>query len=145
MWRKARLVSDVIGRTLASADAAGGDTKLFFRDLEADLAHAMYPEVVPAWVGRQAELLALVDTVGDYSLHEPPTTEPGASELGDDPGSGANCVLDLVGRYLKLNPHERANLSVVLFNCDSARLPREVICGVASMQEDEAETRCQVL
>ncbi|KQO70635.1 FtsK/SpoIIIE domain-containing protein [Methylobacterium sp. Leaf88] len=145
MWRKARLVSDVIGRTLASADAAGGDTKLFFRDLEADLSHAMYPEVVPAWTGRQAELLALVDTVGDYSLHEPPTTEPGAGELGDDPRSGANCVLDLVGRYLKLNPHERANLSVVLFNCDSARLPREVIYGVASMQEDETETRCQVL
>ena len=35
-------------------------------------------------------------------------------------------MLDLVQRYVALHPHEQANMSVVLFNCDSARLPANV-------------------
>ena len=48
-------------------------------------------------------------------------------------------------RYLTLHPHERANMSVVLFNCDSARLPQAVVEKVGTIHEDDDETRCQVL
>lgn len=44
-----------------------------------------------------------------------------------NPLEGANCVHDLVERYLALQPHEHANLSVVLYNCDSSRLPQAVV------------------
>ena len=58
---------------------------------------------------------------------------------------GSACVLDLVRRYLRLHPHERANMSVVLFNCDSGRLPQAVVEKIGTIHEDDNETRCQVL
>ena len=54
-------------------------------------------------------------------------------------------MLDLVRRYLALHPHERANMSVVLFNCDSARLPQAVVDKIGSIHDDDEDVRCQVL
>ena len=36
-------------------------------------------------------------------------------------------------------------MSVVLFNCDSGRLPQAVVEKVGTIHEDDNETRCQVL
>ena len=57
----------------------------------------------------------------------------------------SNCVLELVQRYLTLHPHEHANMSVVLYNCDSARLPQAVVDRIGQLYEDEDDVRCQVL
>lgn len=145
LWRKARLVADLVQRLLTSRDAAAGDTRLFFRDLATDLAHPLYPEIVVAWTVEEPRLLSVSDVVGDYTLNEPPVADPDAGEdTNENPAEGSACVLDLVRRYLALNPHERANLSVVLFNCDSARLPQAVVERIASIQDDD-DVRCQVL
>lgn len=145
MWRKAQLVASIV-RTALSGRIQEGDTRLYFRDLAADLRHPLYPEVVISWTDRKADLLSLIDVRADYSLHELPVWRGDASaDVNDDPAEGAAAVLDLVRRYLALHPHERANMSVVLFNCDSARLPQQVVQGMAGINDDAEDVRCQVL
>ncbi len=145
IWRKAELVSELINRLLSARELAG-DTRLFFRDLDQDLTHPLYPEIAVIWTEASPRLLSLSDVVQDYSLHEPPVLESeGNDETNDSPAEGSACVLDLIRRYLRLHPHERANMSVVLFNCDSGRLPQAVVEKVGRIHEDDNETRCQVL
>lgn len=146
MWRKARLVSQVVRIVLDGSSGLAGDTKLFFRDLSADLDHPFYPEVTLSWSGRKPELLAHTSHRSDYSLHERPVAGAASpADATEDAGNGGACLLDLVGRYLTLNPHERSNMSVVLYNCDSARLPQEVVAGLGNLQDDTDDLRCQVM
>lgn len=146
MWRKSRLVAQVVRTVLEGAEGIAGDTRLFFRDLASDLDHPFYPEVTLAWNGRSPELLALTAHQGDYSLHERPTMKPAAAgDASEDVGEGGRALLDLVERYLSLNPHERSNMSVVLFNCESERLPRQVVTGLEGLQDDGEDVRCQVM
>ena len=145
IWRKAELVSQLINGLLSAQEFAG-DTRLFFKDLERDLTHPLYPEIAVIWAEASPQLLSLSDVVQDYSLHEPPVlASDGSDETNESPAEGSACVLDLVRRYLTLHPHERANMSVVLFNCDSGRLPQAVVEKVGTIHEDDDETRCQVL
>lgn len=144
-WRKARLVNEVVNRVLQTASGLEGDTKLFFKDLAEDLAHPFYPEVVAWWSGKKPELLSLADIQGDYSLHESPVLDlEDGTEISDDPRPGSQCLLELADRYMTLHPHERANMSLVLYNCDSARLPQQVVEGMSALREDE-DIRCQVM
>jgi len=144
-WRKAHLVRQVVRSVIDQPSGLEGDTKLFFRDLAEDMRHVFYPEVVVSWTGRKPELLTLVDSQGDYSLHEKPVLEgAGGGETNDDATAGSNCLLDLTQRYLNLHPHERANMSLVLYNCDSARLPQQIVEGLGELNDDE-DMRCQVM
>ena len=146
MWRKARLAADLVDQLLNAREVIFGDTRLFFKDLEQDLAHPLYPEVAIIWTADGPQLLAISDVLLDYSLHEPPVAgSEGGQDTNESPVEGSACVLDLVRRYLTLHPHERANMSVVLFNCDSARLPQAVVERIGSIQDDDEDVRCQVL
>jgi S-DNA-T family DNA segregation ATPase FtsK/SpoIIIE len=146
MARKASRVADLLRHLLSSVEVRFGDPRLFFRDVQEELSHPHYPEVVVAWRADQAELLALTDTVGDYSLNESPVaSDEGADETNENPAESASRVVNLVQRYLTLQPHERANLSVVLFNCDSSRLPLAVVEKLGSLQQDDEDARCRVI
>ena len=146
MWRKARLAAGVVAMVLDGAKGLAGDTKLFFKDLAADLEHPFYPEVTLAWSARKPELLSLASHRADYSLHERPVLgSDGPADVGDDAGAGGDCLLGLVDRYLTLNPHERSNMSVVLFNCESPRLPQQVVAGLGNLQDEADDLRCQVM
>ena len=146
LWRKARLAADLLDKLLMTREVMFGDTRLFFRDLEQDLSHPLYPEVAVIWTADGPQLLAVSDVVQDYSLHEPPVpAADGGEDTNESPVEGSACVLDLIRRYLALHPHERSNLSVVLFNCDSARLPQAVVDRIGSIQNDDEDVRCQVL
>lgn len=146
MQRKAYRVAGLLQHLLTTEEVFFGDTRLFFKDLERELAHPFYPELVLGWIEQKPELLVVSDVVQDYSLHETPTI---GEDVGDDtnenPTDGSNCVLDLVERYLTLHPHEQANMSVVLYNCDSARLPQAVVDKLGALHEDDDDVRCQVL
>lgn len=144
VWRKAHLVREVVRSVIDVPGGLDGDTELFFRDLAEDMRHVFYPEVVVSWTGRKPELLSLVDSHGDYSLHERPVLEGAGGETNDDATAGSRCLLDLTKRYLNLQPHERANMSLVLYNCDSARLPQEIVEGLGEFNDDE-DMRCQVM
>ncbi|TAM79688.1 MAG: hypothetical protein EPN47_17980 [Acidobacteria bacterium] len=144
---KAHLVSDLIKRLLVPKQVEFGDSRLFFRDMQECLSHPFYPELAIGWDENQPELLCATDTVSDYTLHESSVAaDDGLDDTNENPAGGANCVVDLVKRYLALQPHEHANLSVVLYNCDSSRLPQAVVEKIAAMDEDEEnEVRCQVI
>ena len=144
--RKAHLIADLVELLLTLEQAQFGDPHLFFKDLQQELKHPFYPEVVLGWHGDKPALLALTDIVGDYTLHESPiASDDGFDDTNESPVQAANKVLDLVRRYLALYPHKQANLSVVLYNCDSARLPQVVVDKIGTIYEDEDDVRCQVI
>jgi DNA segregation ATPase FtsK/SpoIIIE, S-DNA-T family len=146
MQRKAYHVAGLANHLLTADEVFFGDTRLFFKDKDRELAHPFYPEIVLGWAHNKPELLSLSDVVQDYSLHEAPTIgDESTDDTNDNPSDGSNCVLDLVQRYLELHPHEQASMSVVLYNCDSARLPQAVVDKLGALYEDEENIRCQVL
>jgi S-DNA-T family DNA segregation ATPase FtsK/SpoIIIE len=146
MHYKALHVASLVRQLLSSQEAHFGDTRLFFKDLQQELAHPFYPEIVLGWRESQAELLSFADADQDYSLYEPPIVPQGESEgTNENPAEGSNRVIELIERYLSLHPHEQANMSVVLFNCDSARLPQAVVDKIGTLYEDEEDVRCLVL
>ena len=143
---KARRVADLIKTLLTIKEVDFGDPRLFFRDTEMELAHPFYPELALGWQENEPVLLSLTDWVGDYSLHEIPTiSSNGIDDTNENPTEGANQVVELVQRYLALQPHEQANLAIVLYNCDSSRLPQAVVDKIGSLHELEDEIRCQVI
>jgi S-DNA-T family DNA segregation ATPase FtsK/SpoIIIE len=118
---------------------------LFFGELRRDLKQAAEPDVVAVWAGDKPVLLALADALNGYSLHERAVTSEGqAVANGDSVRTDARQISAIIESYLKLQPHERDNLSVVLFNSDAAALPQAV---VDSMRESSAdgEAMCQVM
>lgn len=146
MFCKGNLVTGLLKKLMTAEEVLFGDTRLFFKDLRQELSHPFYPEIILGWQEDEPELLALSDTSGDYSLHESPVIgSKGLAETNENPMDASSCVLDLVKRYLALHPHEQANLSVVLFNCDSSRLPQAVVDRFADMHEEDEDVRCQVI
>lgn len=146
MQVKAQMVSGLVRHLLTAPEVLFGDTRLYFRDLAQELSHPFFPEIVLGWSGDKPELMVVSDAVQDYTLHESPVgSEHESDDTNENPTTGANCVLGLVERYLALHPHEHANMSVVLFNCDSARLPQAVVDRIGQMYEDDEDVRCQVL
>ena len=146
MARKARLVSDIIKRLLTEQQVEFGDQRLYFKELVRELEHPFYPEVLIGWSGNEANLLSVTDTVGDYSLHEPPILEKKrVAATNENPAPAAARVMELLNQYVSLHPHERANLSLVLFNSDSSRLPQAVVEKIGSLHEDDEEMQCQII
>ncbi|HET9898959.1 MAG TPA: FtsK/SpoIIIE domain-containing protein [Streptosporangiaceae bacterium] len=146
MARKLRRAADLVRHLLAAPSVEFGDPDLFFRELREEFAHPFYPEVALGWNGTQPELLALTDTVADYTLHESPfAADAGADDTNENPAESASRVTEIVRRYLTLHPHEQANLSVVLYNCDSSRLPLAVVDKLAAMDQQDEDVRCHVL
>jgi S-DNA-T family DNA segregation ATPase FtsK/SpoIIIE len=144
---KAHRVANLINHLLTTSEVRFGDTgRLFFKDLKEELEHPFYPEVVLGWHDRSPELLSLSDTCADYSLHESPQIGKfSLDETSENPTEASKRITELVDRYLKLHPHESANLSVVLYNCDSARLPQVVVDRIGAMHEDNDDIRCQIV
>jgi len=69
---KALQVASLLKHLLTAEDIFFGDPPLFFKELEAELAHPYYPEIVLGWHDKKPELLSLTDHHLDYSLYESP-------------------------------------------------------------------------
>ncbi len=121
--------------------------KLYFSELSRALAQPIRPDVVPGWIGTKPVVLALLDDVNDYSLHEAATADGGKSAATNEIVAPiAKQITELVQHYLRLQPHEKDNLSVVLYNCDAAALPQAVVDSLRSEAEREGgDAMCQVI
>lgn len=145
MANKANLVASLVRHLLTADKIFFGDPPLFFKELEQELSHPYYPEIVLGWHDKKPELLSLTDHHLDYSLHEAPVINNDSFDDTDEsPTETSSLIVDLIKRFLSLYPHERANLSVVLFNCDSARLPYALVDKINELHEDEEDMRCQI-
>lgn len=120
---------------------------LFFDELARNLRDPARPDVTMTWPNAQAVLVSEVDALHDYSLLEPPVTRGGASAPSNENVlPTARQIAELAQDYLKLQPHERDNLSIVLFNCDAAALPQAVVDAVRrDAERNEEEAMCQVV
>lgn len=146
MTKKASLVAGLLRHLIAAKEIFFGDTKLYFEELAAELDHPFYPELVLGWRETKPELLSLSDHHLDYSLHEPPTAQQDLyADTNENPSGSALRIIEILKRYLALHPHEQANLSVVLYNCDSARLPQAIVSKIQEVHDDDEDLRCQVI
>ncbi|MEC0238375.1 FtsK/SpoIIIE domain-containing protein [Paenibacillus dokdonensis] len=143
---KARQVIGLINYVLSTDQVDFGDQRLFFADLKEEILSPYYPEVAVGYKGQEPVLLSITDAKNDYTLMEYPVREDvDDTQTNEDPKEASNKLLDLVKRYLDLQPHEKTNLSLVLYNCDSTRLPETIVNSLAMMHEAEEEVRCQVI
>ncbi len=146
MANKALQVAALVRHLLTTESVFFGAPPLFFKELEQELSHPYYPEAVLGWHDKKPELLSLTDHHLDYSLHESPViSNNGFDDTNESPTETSSLIVDLTKRFLSLYPHERANLSVVLYNCDSARLPYALVDKMSEFQEDEEDMRCQII
>ena len=146
MANKALQIASLVRHLLTADEVFFGDPPLFFKELEAELSHPYYPEIVLGWQATKSELLSLTDHHLDYSLHESPViSNDGFDDTNESPSEMSSLIVDLTKRFLSLYPHERANLSVVLYNCDSARLPYSLVDKMNELQEDDEDMRCQII
>lgn len=133
---------------LAPEGASFTDTgNLYFSELRRALTEPARPDVVVGWIASKPTVLALTDAVNDYSVHEPPVATPGElAPTNDSVGPIARQITELVQNYLRLQPHEKDNLSVVLYNCDAAALPQAVVDSLRTEAEREGgDAMCQVI
>ncbi len=119
---------------------------LFFGELRRDMEQVAEPEAVAVWDGEKPILLTLADHLNGYSLHERPVTSEGlAVATGESVKADARQISGIVESYLRLQPHERDNLSVVLYNSDAAALPQAVVESIRDMGAGDGEAMCQVM
>lgn len=142
---KANQFVGLVRYILESEDVDFGDSKLFFTDLKHDFNHPYYPEVSYGFRGKQTELLSISDTVNEYSLMEMPIKKFIDQETNEDPKDSSSKVSSLVQKYIELQPHESTNLGVVLYNCDSTRLPKAIVDSLSSLRDKNDDIRCQVV
>jgi S-DNA-T family DNA segregation ATPase FtsK/SpoIIIE len=139
---KARSVGRLFQHMLGSDEIEVGDERLFFDELCKEARHPYYPEIAVGYFKGDPTLLVASETLDDYSLMEQPVNAAGVAKTSEDPQEGAQRVREIVSRYLELQPHENASLSVALFECDSAGLPLAAVEALTTLQE--AEIHCNV-
>ena len=143
---KAHQVASLVKHLLTAEEIYFGDTRLFFKELKEEFKHPYYPEIVLGWSENKLEILSLTDYYLDYSLHELPiVTNEGFDDTNESPSESSSLILELIKKYLSLYPHEQANFTVVLYNCDSARLPQAIVDKIHEIHEDKEDMRCQVI
>lgn len=142
------LIDQLLGKD-RPAFSDGTTGSLFFREVEQLLAHPLYPEMTVVWENTQAFPRVVTQAFAGYTLHQPPepSSESAMPSLDDESSTAATTIEHEMIEYLRLQPHERDNFSVLLYNCDSPDLPTAVVESINrinSKREDDKIT-CQVL
>jgi S-DNA-T family DNA segregation ATPase FtsK/SpoIIIE len=141
---KTRRAAGLVAHILAGKNVLFGDRGIFFREFSDELAHPFYPEIAAVSKGGTPVLVSESSTVNGYSLLERPVRSADEEELTDaDPTLAAKQARELLERYVGLQPHEAANLSVLLYNADAAELPLAVVRELSGMQS-ETDFQCNV-
>jgi S-DNA-T family DNA segregation ATPase FtsK/SpoIIIE len=131
---KTRRVAGLVSHMLGSSSVSFGDRNIFFQEFSEELAHPFYPEIAIVSRGGSPVLVSETSTVNGYSLLERPVRGEDSALSDVDPSLAAKQAKGLLERYVGLQPHEAANLSVLLYNSDAAELPLAVVRELAGMQ-----------
>jgi len=140
---KSRRVAAFATHLLSSGNILYGDREIFMRELSDEIAHPFYPEIAVLNRTGAPTLVSESSTVNGYSLLESPTRGAEDAMTDVDPAAAAKQARELLERYVGLQPHEAANLSVVLYNADAAELPLATVRELSSIQED-GKLQCSV-
>jgi S-DNA-T family DNA segregation ATPase FtsK/SpoIIIE len=127
----------------------GTTGSLFFREVEQLLSHPLYPEMTVVWESTQAFPRVVTQAFAGYTLHQPPepSSESAMPSLDDESSTAAATIEHEMIEYLRLQPHERDNFSVLLYNCDSPDLPTAVVESInrINAKREDDKITCQVL
>jgi len=122
---------------------------LFFREVAQLLTQPLYPEMAVVWGNSQASPRIVTQAFDSYTLHQPPdpSSESAMPSLTDDSMTAAATIEREMIEYLRLQPHERDNFSILLYNCDSPDLPTAVVDTInrINMKREDKKITCQVL
>ncbi|MBG6223353.1 S-DNA-T family DNA segregation ATPase FtsK/SpoIIIE [Janthinobacterium sp. CAN_S1] len=140
---KTRRVAGLATHLLTSDSVLFGHRDIFFREFSEELSHPFYPEVAVLQRGSEPLLMSECSTVNGYSLFERPVRGDEDSMTDVDPTAAAKQARELLERYIGLQPHEAANLSVLLYNADAAELPLATVRELAGLQTED-EFQCNV-
>lgn len=140
---KTRRVAGLATHLLTSENVLFGHRDIFFREFSEELAHPFYPEIAVLQRGSEPILVTESSTVNGYSLFERPVRGDQDAMTDVDPTAAAKQARELLERYIGLQPHEAANLSVLLYNADAAELPLATVRELAGLQTDE-DFQCNV-
>jgi S-DNA-T family DNA segregation ATPase FtsK/SpoIIIE len=134
---KTRRVAGLATHLLTSENVLFGHRDIFFREFSEELAHPFYPEIAVLQRGSEPILVTESSTVNGYSLFERPVRGEHDAMTDVDPTAAAKQARELLERYIGLQPHEAANLSVLLYNADAAELPLATVRELAGLQTDD--------
>ncbi len=143
-----RLLEQLLGKNRPPfSDGAKGD--LFFREVEQLLNHPLYPEMATVWENTECLARVATQAFGAYTLHQP-AEKADASVLPalDDESTAAAATIEYeMNEYLRLQPHQRDNLSILLYECDSPDLPTAVVDAINRINEARGDDKitCQIL
>lgn len=140
---KTRRVAGLATHLLTSDSVLFGHRDIFFREFSEELAHPFYPEIAVLQRGSEPLLVSESSTVNGYSLFERPVRGEEDSMTDVDPTVAAKQARELLERYIGLQPHEAANLSVLLYNADAAELPLATVRELAGLQTED-DFQCNV-
>lgn len=142
---KAGKVAEAL-RNLISSGGNGADLRTYARSVTDAIGGAWHPAMTLVPGSSDPKLLIETEDFADYALLEPPTLEEGAEDAFDGYSKEATAaLLDQAKEYLDLNPHERANFSVVLYNADNRDLPSRLADQLARKIENESDLRCDLI
>ncbi|MCX8501929.1 MAG: FtsK/SpoIIIE domain-containing protein [Alphaproteobacteria bacterium] len=140
---KTRRVAGLVTHLLTSDSVLFGHRDIFFREFYEELAHPFYPEIAVLQRGSESLLVSESSTINGYSLFERPVRGEEDSMTDVDPTAAAKQARELLERYIGLQPHEAANLSVLLYNADAAELPLATVRELAGLQTED-DFQCNV-
>lgn len=142
------LVDELLGKDRPPfSDGTSG--ALFFREVHQLLSHPLYPEMTVVWEHTQVYPRIVTQAFGSYTLHQPPepSSESAMPALDDESTTAAETIEREMLEYLRLQPHERDNFSILLYNCDSPELPTAVVNAInrINAKREDDKITCQVL
>jgi S-DNA-T family DNA segregation ATPase FtsK/SpoIIIE len=121
---------------------------LFTKDVQELAAAPLSPDLAVSWEGLQAQLMSLTSHFGNYSIHQ---VEDGRSRYSaggtENVSESVSLIISEITDYLALQPHERDNLAILLYNCDSSDLPARLVVELNKRNRDpKAENvNCEIL
>lgn len=140
---KTRRVAGLATHLLTNDSVLFGHRDIFFREFSDELAHPFYPEIAVLQRGSEPLLVSESSTINGYSLFERPVRGEEDTMTDVDPAAAAKQARELLERYVGLQPHEAANLSVLLYNADAAELPLATVRELAGLQMED-DFQCNV-
>ena len=140
---KAARMADALARMLGSGPS---DVRTFSRNVARTMNDGWHPAITLFQASPCPRLLAETDSFADFGLMEAPTADQGAADAFDGYSEqAARELLTQADEYLELQPHERANFSIVLYNADNRSLPSHLADSLASKIEIEKDLRCDLI
>jgi S-DNA-T family DNA segregation ATPase FtsK/SpoIIIE len=137
-----RLLSN---QRLVFSDGVAGH--LFFREMREVMSYPLQPEITVCWESMEPLPRVVTQAIGAYTLHEPIDHDIASRVLEDRPDEAVRTIMETIQEYLRLQPHERDNLTVLLYNCGSPELPAMLVDSLNKLNRESKDGKitCQVL